>query len=857
MLTKEIRAKFLEFFRKNQHTIISSSPLVPHNDPTLMFTNAGMVQFKDYFTGAQPSITPRAASSQKCVRAGGKHNDLDNVGYTARHHTFFEMLGNFSFGDYFKETAIDLAWRFLTQELGIDRHKLYVTVYHTDDEAYNLWQKIAGLGADKIIRIASDDNFWAMGDTGPCGPCSEIFYDHGEKYAGGLPGTPDADGDRFVEIWNLVFMQYEQLPNGERIALPQASIDTGMGLERVAAVLQGTNHNYETDIFQKLIQASKQLSGCSDHLTSHRVVADHLRASCFLIADGIMPSNDGRGYVLRRIMRRAIRHIQQMGCHDVLMYKLVPTLVAEMGDVYPELQRAEALLKSVLQQEEERFRQTLDKGLRLLEQDIATLKQAGNKILPGDKAFKLYDTYGFPVDLTKDILKAQAIAVDEEGFAASMQEQKIKARAAWAGSGEQAVDKLWLTLQQEHGNTEFLGYQTITAEAQVVALVANGAVVNEAQPGMQVVAILNQTPFYAESGGQVGDTGLLGKHRVLDTKKYAQGLHGHILELTAPLKVGEKMVAQVDQQRRLAIKANHSATHLLHHALQQLLGASVVQKGSIVTHEKLRFDFSQPQALTNAQLQEIEAKVNSMIIANEAVNMRLMASEAAIAEGAMALFGEKYGDEVRVISMGKSLELCGGTHVSRTGDIGMFKIISEEAIAAGVRRIEAATGLVALNYTQNKANCLAAAAEILKTNAESVPERLSALLAERKDLEKALAQKNMQLALSQANKPEQGILCCQLEGIAPKDLKNIAEELEKKHAAEVTVLASVYEGRVSLLIKVANHIAEHYSAKELMQAAVLSIDGKGGGNDKLAQAGGANIDGITAAFAVVRNLIER
>lgn len=856
MLTREIRSRFLRFFQKHGHTIVKSSPLVPHNDPTLMFTNAGMVQFKDYFTGAQQPTYLSAASSQKCVRAGGKHNDLENVGYTARHHTFFEMLGNFSFGDYFKEKAIELAWLFLTQELGIDKQKLYVTVYHTDDEAYNLWQRIAGFGDDRIIRIASSDNFWAMGDTGPCGPCSEIFYDHGEKYWGGLPGTAEQDGDRFVEIWNLVFMQYEQLPNGERIALPKAAIDTGMGLERIAAVMQGTNHNYETDIFQTLIKTSQQLSGCMGHLTSHRVIADHLRAASFLIADGVMPAGDGRGYVLRRIMRRAIRHIQHMGCNEVLLHKLAPTLVAEMGDAYPELKRAEAAICSILQQEEERFRQTLDKGLRLLDADIQELAKTSGKILAGAKAFKLYDTYGFPLDLTKDILKAHKIIVDEEGFTEAMQEQKMKARAAWAGSGEQAVDKLWFTIQQEHGNTEFLGYQAVTAEAQVLALVMGSKLVDKADAGAQVTVILNQTPFYAESGGQVGDTGSLDGNPVLDTKKYANGLHAHLVELQEPLKVGAKVLAKVDEKRRLAIAANHSATHLLHKALRQVLGDHVTQKGSIVTHEKLRFDFSHMQALSAEDIFQIEQLVNGMIIANSSVNLRLMTPEAAIAEGAMALFGEKYGDEVRVIKMGNSIELCGGTHVKHTGDIGMFKIVAEEAIAAGIRRVEAITGLTALSYMQNKMHCLALLAETLKTSEDTLQDRLTSLLAERKDLEKTLAQKNMQLALA-GDAPKDGLLLRKLKGITPKDLKNIAEELERIHKPKVTAIASVYVNSVSLLIKVANDATSVYNANQILQKAAVELNGKGGGNDKLAQAGGSNVHGVDAAFEVIAKLIKR
>jgi alanyl-tRNA synthetase len=840
MLTKEIRSRFLNFFKHNGHEIIKSAPLVPHNDPTLLFTNAGMVQFKDFFTGVEVPPYNRAVSSQKCVRAGGKHNDLENVGYTARHHTFFEMLGNFSFGNYFKETAIELAWQFLTIELGIKAEKLYVTVYHDDDEAFDLWRKISGLSSEKIIRIASQDNFWSMGEVGPCGPCSEIFYDHGEKYWGGLPGTPEEDGDRFVEIWNLVFMQYEQLASGERIALPKASIDTGMGLERITAVMQGTNHNYETDIFRHLITESKRISKCDGDITSHRVVADHLRAASFLIADGVMPANDGRGYVLRRILRRAIRHIQQMGCKDILLPQLVPCLVSEMGEAYPELVRAEAAIKSVLQNEEERFRQTLARGLHILEEDINLLKRKQETKLNGEKAFKLYDTYGFPLDLTKDILRAHQIEVDEAGFEHAMQEQKNKARAAWAGSGEQIVEQIWHSLQQEHGNTEFLGYQVLNSEAKVIALVKNNELVKSANKGEKVIVILNQTPFYAEAGGQVGDAGMLGNNKVIDTKKYVGGIHAHVTELVTAINVGDNIIAKVDSKRRAEIAANHSATHLLHYALRQVLGDHVTQKGSIVTNEKLRFDFSHPQAVSQHEIEKIENLINEMILANSPVNLNIMPPEKAITAGAMALFGEKYGDEVRVISMNNSLELCGGTHVKATGEIGICKIISEEAIAAGVRRVEAITGIAALKFCQRQDNSLRNIANTLKTTIDNIPERIAALHAERKGLELAIEQKNLQLAL-QKSQLKNGVIDITLDNIHAKELKAIAEKLEAHYDADLVVITATYQDKTSILVKVANKAEDKYDASQELAKRAEKIGAKGGGNKRLAQAGGGKL----------------
>ncbi|MGN6820667.1 MAG: alanine--tRNA ligase, partial [Sphingomonas sp.] len=700
--TNDIRRSFLDYFAANGHSIVPSAPLVPQNDPTLMFVNAGMVPFKNVFTGLETRPYSTATSSQKCVRAGGKHNDLDNVGYTARHHTFFEMLGNFSFGDYFKERAITLAWGLLTKKWGIPADRLTATVYHTDDEAFDLWKKIAGLPEERIIRIATKDNFWAMGDNGPCGPCSEIFYDHGDHIPGGPPGSPDEDGDRFVEIWNLVFMQYEQEANEIVGNLPKPSIDTGMGLERVAAVLQGVHDNYDTDTFKALIAASEALThtkAVGEQMASHRVIADHLRSSGFLVADGVLPANEGRGYVLRRIMRRAMRHAHLLGSKDPLMHRLVPALVAEMGAAYPELVRAQPLIEATLQQEETQFRKTLDKGLKLL--DEATAGMAVGSTLAGETAFKLYDTYGFPYDLTEDALRAQGLQVDREGFDAAMAEQKRAARAAWKGSGEKASDELWYDLVEEKGGTEFTGYTSEEGEGEVVALIKDGVRVDRAVAGDEVDVVLNQTPFYAESGGQVGDAGLATndkglKGRVFDTQKHLGRLWAHRTKIEAgELAVGDAIHLVVDGERRNAIRANHSATHLLHAALRERLGTHVAQKGSLVAPERLRFDFSQPTAIDPAKLAEVEADVNAYIRQNDTVSTRLMTPEEAIEEGAMALFGEKYGDEVRVVSMGRdgqkiySLELCGGTHVNATGDIGLFKLVSEGAVSSGVRRVEA------------------------------------------------------------------------------------------------------------------------------------------------------------------------
>ncbi len=727
----EIRSSFLNYFKKNGHEVVASSPLVPRNDPTLMFTNAGMVQFKNVFTGLESRPYSTAATAQKCVRAGGKHNDLDNVGYTARHHTFFEMLGNFSFGDYFKERAIELAWNLITKEFGIDKSRLLVTVYHTDDEAHGLWQKIAGLSDRRIIRIPTSDNFWAMGDTGPCGPCSEIFYDHGEHIWGGPPGSPEEDGDRFIEIWNLVFMQYEQISKEERVGLPRPSIDTGMGLERIAALLQGKHDNYDIDLFRNLISASVEATGVAaegEHRASHRVIADHLRSAAFLIADGVLPSNEGRGYVLRRIMRRAMRHAQLLGARDPLMFKLLPTLVREMGQAYPELVRAEALISETLKLEETRFRKTLERGLGLLSDATSTLSKGD--MLDGETAFKLYDTYGFPLDLTQDALRAREINVDLSGFTDAMERQKAEARKSWAGSGEAQTETIWFELKEKFGATEFLGYDTEEAEGAVQAIVKDGKSVDSASEGETVQIVVNQTPFYGESGGQMGDAGVIvagsAKVEISDVQKKGEGLFVHYGRVVSgTLKVNDAAVLTVDHGRRGQLRANHSATHLLHEALREVLGTHVAQKGSLVAPERLRFDVSHPKPMSEEELKTVEEMANEIVLQNAPVTTRLMSVDDAIAEGAMALFGEKYGDEVRVVGMGTgvrgakagkpySVELCGGTHVRATGDIGLVHVLGESAVGAGVRRIEALTGSAARDYLAAQDERVKTLASLLK-----------------------------------------------------------------------------------------------------------------------------------------------
>ncbi len=857
METNQIRRTFLEYFEKNGHKIVPSSPLVPHNDPTLMFTTAGMVQFKNYFTGLETPPYSTATSSQKCVRAGGKHNDLENVGYTARHHTFFEMLGNFSFGDYFKERAIELAWNLLVHEFGIDKAKLYITVYHTDDEAFNIWKKLTGFADDKIIRIPTVDNFWAMGDTGPCGPCSEIFYDHGDKYSGGLPGSADADGDRYIEIWNLVFMQYEDQLGGKRINLPKPSIDTGMGLERLAALLQGKNNNFDIDIFQTLITESKRLSGNNSDSNSHKVIADHIRSICFLIADGVMPSNEGRGYVLRRIMRRAMRHVHNLGSQESMLHKMVPTMVADMGDAYHELRRAQAVITSVLELEENRFRETLGKGMKILDEEVSKL--ASGTTLPGSVAFKLYDTYGFPLDLTCDIMRTKQISVDVAGFEHEMEEQKKRARAAWAGSGEQATDAIWFKLAGDIESTDFLGYALSESEAQVVAIVQDGKVVDNAVSGKAIV-ILNQTPFYAESGGQMGDTGTINESVVSDTKKYAGKLYGHHIEVVSKIEVGQAVKAAIDVERRRKIKANHSATHLLHKALRSIIGEHVTQKGSLVAPDRLRFDFSHPKALTQDELTSIEKMVNDMIISNFEANTKLMSTDNAIEHGAMALFGEKYGDEVRVVSMGSSIELCGGTHVHATGDIGVFKIISEEAISSGVRRLEAMTGLAALEYLNNKETLLKSLTAQFKCLDVDLPKKVAALMDERKAQERTISQMRIKEAMQ--GEPEirkHGdiqVVIKHMEAIAPQEVRTVLDALCKRFAEKSVILAtSSFEGKASVVISVTKDLLSIHNANDLAKAAANALKGNGGGRADQAQAGGANPELISDAINAVIKIL--
>jgi alanyl-tRNA synthetase len=873
----DIRQAFLDFFAKADHRIVPSSSLVPHNDPTLLFTNAGMVQFKNVFTGLETRPYQRAASAQKCVRAGGKHNDLDNVGYTARHHTFFEMLGNFSFGDYFKETAIELAWRLVTKEFRVDPERLWITVYHEDEDTHSFWRKISSLPEARIVRIATADNFWAMGDTGPCGPCSEIFYDHGPELAGGPPGGPDADGDRYVEIWNLVFMQYEQMDEATRRDLPKPCVDTGMGLERMAAVLQGKHDNYDTDLLRALIEASADASGQAPDgafAVNHRVIADHLRASCFLIADGVLPANEGRGYVLRRIMRRAMRQAQMMGCAEPLLWRLVPALVRLMGGYYAELPRAESLIAETLRLEETRFKQTLERGLRLLEEEAAKLKPG--QALPGAVAFKLYDTYGFPFDLTEDALRSRLIGVDRAGFDAAMARQREEARRAWVGSGEAATDTLWFELRQSHGPTEFLGYGSEMAEGLIQAIVVDGAVRTEAGCGEKALIIVNQTPFYGESGGQIGDTGVLfaangARFAVTDTQKKLGDLHVHIGEVMAgTLRVGDAVELRVDADRRARIRANHSATHLLHTALRRRLGDHVTQKGSLVAPDRLRFDFSHPKALGLEDIAAIEDEVNGQILANVETTTRLMTPDAAMDSGALGLFGEKYGEEVRVVAMGElegaySTEICGGTHVRRTGDIGLFKIIEESAVAAGVRRIEALTSEGARHYLNEQEALLKAAAAALKVQPAEVAQRLAALLEERRKLERAISDLRQKLAGgAMPATPVQMIgevkyLPLLLDGVPPKDLRAMADKKKQELGSGVVALASATGGKVALVVGVTEDLAEKYSAVDLARVGATATGGVGGGGrPEFAQAGGPDGAKADAALEAIRKaLAER
>ncbi|MDD9721735.1 alanine--tRNA ligase [Sulfitobacter sp. PR48] len=878
----EIRSSFLSYFDKNGHQVVPSSPLVPRNDPTLMFTAAGMVQFKNLFTGVETRDYTRAATAQKCVRAGGKHNDLDNVGYTARHHTFFEMLGNFSFGDYFKSEAIPLAWDLLTKVFGIDEKRLLVTVYHTDDEAVAIWKKHAGLSDDRIIRIATDDNFWSAGPTGPCGPCTEIFYDHGDHIWGGPPGSPEEDGDRFVEIWNLVFMQYEQFEDGTRRDLPNQSIDTGMGIERVAALLQGTNDNYATDLMRALIEASADASSTDPDgpgRTHHRVIADHLRSTSFLIADGVMPANDGRGYVLRRIMRRAMRHAHLLGVQDPLMHRLVPALVSQMGAAYPELGQAQSLITETLLNEETRFKQTLDRGLRLLEDEVSGLPEGAN--LSGQAAFKLYDTFGFPLDLTQDALREQGRAVDIEGFDTAMAEQKAKARAAWAGSGEAADATVWFDVAEKNGPTEFLGYETETAEGQIKALVMEGVLTELAREGDSIQVAFNQTPFYAESGGQVGDTGVIrtgtGEITITDTRK-AAGVFAHFGKVTkGEVKVGQAAVLEVDHARRTAIRANHSATHLLHEALRGALGDHVAQRGSLNAPDRLRFDFSHAKGLTAAELAQVEAEVNSFIRQNATVDTRIMTPDDARALGAQALFGEKYGDEVRVVSMGHqagsgkgndrntySLELCGGTHVRQTGDIGAFVLLGDSASSAGVRRIEALTGAEALAWLREQQSALSRVAEALKSAPGDVPDRVRSLMDERKSLANEVAQLRRELAMSGggAAAPDTrevgGIkfIAQVLSGVTGKDLPALVDEHKARLGTGAVLLIADAGGKAAVAAGVTADLTDRLSAVDILKAAVAELGGKGGGGrPDMAQGGGASTENAQAAIAAAEKVM--
>jgi alanyl-tRNA synthetase len=867
----DVRSTFLDFFRDRQHAVVASSPLVPRNDPTLLFTNAGMVQFKNVFTGAEKRAYKRAVSVQKCVRAGGKHNDLDNVGYTARHHTFFEMLGNFSFGDYFKEAAIDYAWDLVTKTLALPKDRLWVTVYPTDEVARGLWKKIAGLPDERIV--GHESNLWAMGPTGPCGYCSEIFYDQGDAVQGGPPGSADEDGDRFLEFWNLVFMQFDQLDAETRVDLPKPSIDTGMGLERITAIIEGVHNNYDIDLFRHLISASVELSGAraeGEALFSHRIIADHLRATSFLIADGVLPSNEGRGYVLRRIMRRAMRHAHLIGSKDPLMHRLVPSLVAEMGSAYPELKRGETLISETLKLEETRFRETLARGIKLLDEATSSLK-SGDK-LAGETAFRLYDTFGFPLDLTQDALKAKGIGVDTDGFDAAMAKQRAEARKAWAGSGEAVDDAVWFVLRDELGPTEFLGYETESAEGAIVAILKDGKRVDEVREGETARILTNQTPFYGESGGQVGDHGTIASATaaglVVDTEKKLGTIHVHVVKVTkGSFKRGDGVDLKVDGERRRATRANHSATHLLHAALKRVLGTHVQQKGSLVAPDRLRFDFSHPKAVTHEELLRIEQLVNDVVRQNSDVSTRLMETDQAIEAGAEALFGEKYGDEVRVLTMGVdldadkaySVELCGGTHVRRLGDIGLFTILSESAVASGVRRIEALTSEGARRYLSHQADIAREAASALKTSADELPQRVTQLAEDRRRLERELSEAKKALALAGPARSEDGAqvktvaglktVMRVVDGVSAKDLKGLADEAKAKIGSGVVAFVAVADGKASLVVGVTDDLKERVSAVDLVKLGADALGGKGGGGrPDMAQAGGP--DGSKAPEAL-------
>ena len=868
----DIRSQFLGYFGEREHAVVPSAPLVPDNDPTLLFVNAGMVPFKDYFTGAQTPDVPRAASSQKCVRAGGKHNDLDNVGYTARHHTFFEMLGNFSFGDYFKEQAIAHAWELVTKEFALDPSRLLVTVYADDDEAHDLWRKF--VPDDKIIRIATSDNFWAMGDTGPCGPCSEIFYDHGDHIPGGPPGSPDEDGDRFIEIWNLVFMQYERHADGEQNPLPKPSIDTGMGLERIAAILQGVHDNYDVDLFRNLIAASVDLTGVKAEgqaKFSHRVIADHLRSTSFLMADGVSPSNEGRGYVLRRIMRRAMRHAHILGASEPLMHRLVPALIAEMGEAYPELVRAKAALEATFEQEEERFRRTLSRGEKLLAD--ATEGMGEGDVLPGDVAFTLYDTYGFPLDLTQDALKGRGISVDEAGFDAAMTVQQETSKAGGFKSGDEATDAVWLEAREREGGSVFTGYDELEGKAAIHTFVVDGESVSEASD-TDVMFVTTMTPFYAESGGQAGDLGTATFENgatiaITDVQKRAGDLHVHIGKLSGTVKVGDVATLSVDADNREKTKANHSATHIMHEALRRVLGEHVTQKGQMVDGERIRFDISHGQAITREELAKVEDEVNAVIRQNADAEIKVMHPDEAMKAGAIALFGEKYGDEVRVLSLGEpeggkaySVELCGGTHVDNTGEIGLFKIVSEGAVAAGIRRVEGVTGEAARQYLEARAGVAQQVADLLKAKPEDVAARVEALMSERRDLEKQLSEAKKQIAMGGgggAAGPEEiggvPVLARQLDGVSGKELRGLMNEQLSQLGSGIVAFVATDEGKVAVSVAVSDDLTNRFNAATLVNAGAEKVGGRGGGKPGMAQAGGNDVSGAGEALEAIKAAI--
>ena len=881
----EIRSAFLDYFEKNDHKIVESSNLVPNNDPTLMFANSGMVQFKNVFTGLEKRDYQRATTSQKCVRAGGKHNDLENVGYTPRHHTFFEMLGNFSFGDYFKERAIELAWNLITKEFGLDKNRLYVTVYHDDDEAFNYWKKIAGLSEDKIIRIATSDNFWSMGETGPCGPCSEIFYDHGDHLEGGLPGTKNEDGDRFIEIWNLVFMQYEQISKDKRINLPKPSVDTGMGLERIAALLQGTHDNYETDHFKKIINSAAEILKVKpnkENLASFRVIADHLRASSFLIAEGVLPSNEGRGYVLRRIMRRGMRHSHFLGSKEPIFYYIFKTLKDEMKGNYSEIERAESLIKETLRMEEEKFLVLLDRGIKILNEEITKI----DKILPGEVAFKLYDTYGFPLDLTQDILKNKSLTIDNDKFQSLMKESKELAKKNWKGSGDSTVDDIWFSIKDRLGPSEFLGYETDQAEGIVLSLLKDNKEVNALSENDEGMIILNQTPFYGESGGQVGDTGQIISgdfiFEITDVQKKLGDLFVHYGKVkSGSIKIKDNVEMKIDIDRRNNIRAYHSATHLLHESLRRVLGTHVTQKGSLVAPDRLRFDFSHMKPISDQEIEKIESHVNSMVQKKSEVKTRIMTPKEAVDNGALALFGEKYGEEVRVLSMGDekekyfSTELCGGTHVRNTGDIGKFKIISQSSIAAGVRRVEALRENQLNIFLQNKEKL----SDLSTQKDEEMINNLSKQIIklggkpnldneDNKTLIKELSKQLEQLKFSsilennskniiQDDKINNiNVRFQKVEDLPPKELRKLVDTGKRDLKSGIIIVFASLDDKVGIAVGITDELSDKYDAVKFAKTGSEVIGGKGGGGRKdFAQAGGQFKDKIDEAFEKIKSLI--